>query len=559
MEKARIALLSNVNMNMVIRMLKRETEVYEAEGYGNELGILMNPASAYHSFAPEYTFLVMDLMELLEHDLEKESAGARIRKWFSALEHALCAGRVYYVSDAYLYGAELEAVFDCGRKAALEQLWQQELEALCGRHTNVRPLPYRHMLERLGEENAFSVKMWYMGKVLLSNEAQRRLCELLLERLEAERRTAKKLLLLDLDNTLWGGLAGEHDMAPIALSEEHSGLAYKNLQRVLMQMQRQGVLLAIVSKNNEQDAMKLIEEHPHMVLRKDAFAAMRINWKQKHENILEIAGELNLGTDSFVFWDDNPAERELVRQLLPEVTVPEFPDKPEELAAAMTEVYRKYFQKPVVTAEDREKTAQYAANAARRRLEGSVSSFEEYLEQLEIVVTRVEPRKHLERLTQLVNKTNQFNLTTKRYTQSSMAELLQDRKKKIYLYNVTDSFGDNGIVAAVIVDLQEAVVEEFVMSCRVMGKQIEYAIMEDVEKNLRELGLQTLTGIYVPTGKNRPVAELYESLGYRRVPQRADSAKTAGTVSDEAARRYVLELSAAPPRSYRATLRNVEQ
>lgn len=559
MEKARIALLSNVNMNMVIRMLKRETEVYEAEGYGNELGILMNPASAYHSFAPEYTFLVMDLMELLEHDLEKESAGARIRKWFSALEHALCAGRVYYVSDAYLYGAELEAVFDCGRKAALEQLWQQELETLCGRHTNVRPLPYRHMLERLGEENAFSVKMWYMGKVLLSNEAQRRLCELLLERLEAERRTAKKLLLLDLDNTLWGGLAGEHDMAPIVLSEEHSGLAYKNLQRVLMQMQRQGVLLAIVSKNNEQDAMKLIEEHPHMVLRKDAFAAMRINWKQKHENILEIAGELNLGTDSFVFWDDNPAERELVRQLLPEVTVPEFPDKPEELAAAMTEVYRKYFQKPVVTAEDREKTAQYAANAARRRLEGSVSSFEEYLEQLEIVVTRVEPREHLERLTQLVNKTNQFNLTTKRYTQSSMAELLQDRKKKIYLYNVTDSFGDNGIVAAVIVDLQEAVVEEFVMSCRVMGKQIEYAIMEDVEKNLRELGLQTLTGIYVPTGKNRPVAELYESLGYRRVPQRADSAKTAGAVSDEAARRYVLELSAAPPRSYRATLRNVEQ
>lgn len=559
MEKARIALLSNVNMNMVIRMLKRETEVYEAEGYGNELGILMNPASAYHSFAPEYTFLVMDLMELLEHDLEKESAGARIRKWFSALEHALCAGRVYYVSDAYLYGAELEAVFDCGRKAALEQLWQQELEALCGRHTNVRPLPYRHMLERLGEENAFSVKMWYMGKVLLSNEAQRRLCELLLERLETERRTAKKLLLLDLDNTLWGGLAGEHDIAPIVLSEEHSGLAYKNLQRVLTQMQRQGVLLAIVSKNNEQDAMKLIEEHPHMVLRKDAFAAMRINWKQKHENILEIAGELNLGTDSFVFWDDNPAERELVRQLLPEVTVPEFPDKPEELAAAMTEVYRKYFQKPVVTAEDREKTAQYAANAARRRLEGTVSSFEEYLEQLEIVVTRVEPQKHLERLTQLVNKTNQFNLTTKRYTQSGMAELLQDRKKKIYLYNVADSFGDNGIVAAVIVDLQEAVVEEFVMSCRVMGKQIEYAIMEDVEKNLRELGLQTLTGIYVPTGKNRPVAELYESLGYRRVPQRADSAKTAGEVSDEAARRYVLELSAAPPRSYRATLRNAEQ
>lgn len=563
MEKARIAVLSNVNMNMVIRMLKKETEVYEAEGYGNELGILMNPDSSYHAFAPEYTFLIMDLMELLEHDLERESAGARIRKWFSTLEHTLRGETVYYISDAYLYGAELEAVFDCGRKAALEQLWQQELETLCAGHTNVRLLPYRHMLERLGEENAFSPKMWYLGKILLSNEAQRRLCGLLLDRLTEERRTPKKLLVLDLDNTLWGGLAGEHDITPIVLSEEHSGLAYKNLQRVLLQMQRQGVLLAIVSKNNEQDAMRLIEGHPHMLLRRDAFAAVRINWQQKHENIREIAVELNLGTDSFVFWDDNPAERELVRQLLPEVTVPEFPDRPEELAAAMAEIYGQYFRKPAVTAEDMEKTAQYAANAARRQLEESACSFEEYLEQLEIVITRVSPQKHPERLTQLVNKTNQFNLTTRRYTRGSMAELLEDGTKKVYLYSVADRFGDNGIVAAVIVDLREAAVEEFVMSCRVMGKRIEYAVMEDVEKDLHRLGLRTLTGIYVPTEKNSPVAELYENLGYRRV-QQADGAGTvddgmADAAADGAARRYVLELAAAPPRSYRATLRSEEQ
>ena len=552
----RIAILSNVNMNFVIRLLGSKAEVYQAEGYGNELGTLMNPASSYHAFAPEYTFLVMDLMELLEHEPETETAGVKIGNWFAGLESALKQEVVYYISDAYLWGVELAAIFDTGRKAALEQLWQQALEALCARHGNVRILPYRHLIEKMGEAAAFSMKMWYMGKILLSNEAQKQLCELILDALRIETRAPKKLLVLDLDNTLWGGLAGENDITPIELSEEHTGLAYKNLQRVILQMQRQGVLLAIVSKNNEQDAMEILEHHPHMVLRSDAFAAKRINWEPKHENIREIAKELNLGTDSFVFWDDNPTERELVREMLPEVAVPDFPEKPEELAPAMAEIYREYFAKPSVTEEDRNKTAQYAANSARQQLEKQSGSFEDYLKQLEIVMTRVNPEKHVERLTQLVNKTNQFNLTTKRYTQGQMAELLQEKEKRVYLYSVADRFGDNGIVAAVIVNLKPAdggnsgdvsrtercpIVEEFVMSCRVMGKNIEYAIMEDVEKDLRESGYAFLRGIYLPTAKNQPVAELYDRLGYRRAE---NDKKEAGDL-------YEIELAKAPERLHR--------
>ena len=184
-----------------------------------------------------------------------------------------------------------------------------------------------------------------------------------------------------------------------------------------------------------------------MVLRPSAFAARRINWKAKHENIREIAGELNLGTDSFVFWDDSPAERQLVREMLPEVTVPEFPEKPEELAGAMAEIYREYFEKPAVTEEDLAKTAQYAANAERNRLREETGSFEDYLRRLQIVVTREIPGKHVERLQQLVNKTNQFNLTTRRYTREELEGLLADAKRKVYLYSVADRFGDNGIVA----------------------------------------------------------------------------------------------------------------
>ena len=546
MDGQKIALLSNVNMDFVIRLLQKHREVYRAEGYGNELGMLTNPSSSYHAFGPDITFLVMDLMELLEHELEPTAARQRIERWFAVVSGILEPGKIYYISDVYLWGLELEVIADAGRKAALERLWQGALEELCRTHDNVRIFPYHHMVEMLGEKSAFSMKMWYMGKILLGNEAQKMLCELILDKVRIESYTPKKVLLLDLDHTLWGGLAGENDHAPIALSEDHVGLAYKNLQRVILQMQRQGVLLGIVSKNNEADAMEILKNHPHMVLRPESFAAKRMNWAPKHENIREIAEELNLGEDSFVFWDDNPAERQLVREMLPMVTVPEFPDRPEELAPAMGEIFRKYFAKPSTTEEDMVRTMQYAANVERKQLEKSAVSFEDYLKELEMEAVRVRPEKHMERLGQLMNKTNQFNLTTRRYTQGQIAMLLEDNRKRVYLYGVSDRFGDNGIVAAIVVDCAGAVpvVEDFVMSCRVMGRNIEDALLEDVEGDLRSRGYERLRGIYIPTAKNVPVAGLYDRLGYERMGEDAE-----GTVE------YELQLADAPKRMYYITIK----
>lgn len=540
----KLALLSNINMDFVIRLLKKQAEVWQGEGYGNELGLLINPDSSYHAFGADITFLVIDLMELLEHDLEPETAGARMDRWFGDVKTVLRNEKIYYISDTYLWGPEVSALADAGRKAALEHLWQERLEKLCREKKNVRIFPYRNLIELLGEENAFSAKMWYMGKILLGNEAQKRLCELILHKAEAEMRVPKKVLLLDLDNTLWGGLAGEQEHTPVELSEDHGGLIFKNLQRVILQMQKQGVLLGIVSKNNEADAMDILERHPHMVLRPDVFAARRINWAPKHENIREIAEELNLGLDSFVFWDDSPQERQLVKEMLPQVTVLDFPERKEELPFAMGEVYRKYFAKPAVTAEDKARTAQYAANAARNRLQESAGSFEGYLKQLEITATRVNPRKHAERLVQLLNKTNQFNLTTRRYTQGQMAQLLEASDRSVYLYSVSDRFGDNGIVAAAVADCSEEVpvLTDFVMSCRVMGKNIEYALVEDIERDLRERGYDRLRGIFIPTARNAPVSELYGRLGYRKLEPE--------TVCGETACIYEIRLAHVPERMY---------
>ncbi len=545
MSLKKIAVLSNVNMNFVIRMLKKEYEVFDSEGYGNELGVLMNPQSSYHAFGPQMTFLIMDLMEVLEHQLEPSNALTAMDRWFSMLESCLKQEQVYYISDAYLWGSRLCVISDPGRKLLLETAWQERLQGLCSKYANVYILPYCHMVECLGEENAFSLKTWYLGKILHTNEAQKRLSSLIAHKAELQTRTAKKALLLDLDHTIWGGLAGEADHTPIVLSDDHTGLAYKNLQRVILQMQKQGVILGIVSKNNEEDAMEILKSHPHQVLRPECFAVCKINWLPKHENILQIAEELNLGLDSFVFWDDNPAERELVAAMLPQVTVPEFPVNPEELAPAMVELYHTYFEKNVVTSEDLEKTKQYADNVKRSSLKAQTHSFEEYLKQLDIIITKEEPAANIVRLVQLVNKTNQFNLTTRRYEQAHMQQILNDPHKRVFLYSVADCFGDNGIVAAGIVDVQETpIIEELVMSCRVMGKNIEYGIIEHMENVLQEEGYTLLKSLYLPTAKNKPVETLYEKLGYTVINNMPDGGKV-----------YEIDLAKRPVRVYYGKIR----
>ncbi len=549
--RPRVALLSNVNMNFAIRMLKKSVEIYEPEGYGNELGLLMNPGSTYHAFAPEVTFLVTDLMEMIGHEIELPAAKNAMQNWFEQLNGCITESGVFYVSDAYLYGPELAVVSDALLKESIEHAYAELLRELCGKHGNVRIFPYRALIEELGSVSAFADKTWYLGKILHSNEALKRLCALILEKTELERRTPKKVLVLDLDNTLWGGLAGENDITPIALSDDHEGLAYKNLQRMILQMQKQGVLLAIASKNNEEDAAAILADHPHMMLRPECFAAKRINWNPKNVSLTEIAEELNLGLDSFVFFDDNPAERELIRQTLPQVEVPDFPEKCDELPGAMARIYKTFFEKNVLTGEDLKKTEQYAQNAKRDSLMHAASSFEEYLKQLEIEVKRVDPKANADRLTQLLNKTNQFHLTTKRMDREQVLKALDNASKRTYLYSVADRFGDNGIVAAVMVDVAGVpLIEEFVMSCRVMGRNIEQAILADVERSLLDEGYESLHGVYLPTAKNKPVSALYERLGYQPLPEVSMGAAALFEGREEPIFEYELNLKEAPERSF---------
>ncbi len=515
----KVALLSNINVDPIIRQLKREQniDIYSSQGYGNELGTLINRESGLYKYKPRIAFIIIELMELLHHELEMEKAETRIDEWFTLFQNAISDEIIYYVSDAYLHGIELDVVWDKSLKAKIESKWNSNLQHLMEKNSNVRVLRYSDCVKKIGENNAFSMKMWYMGKILHSTALQKGLSEEIKHCADIEDRTPKKVLLLDLDNTLWKGLAGENDVTPITLSDDGVGLVYKNFQRVIKQIKKQGVILAIVSKNNEEDALALIKNHPHMVLSLEDFAITKINWKNKAENIISIGKELNIGLDSMVFIDDSEVERGLIREAIPELYVPEFPDRAEELASFMVQLYRECFEKAVLTNEDIEKTNQYRSNKERKELKDASVDFEGYLNSLEMKMYRVAPEKNKERLTQLVNKTNQFNLTTKRITEQELTQILQDEKEEVFLYKVTDRFGDNGIVAVVIVEYRkEAVITEFTMSCRVMGRKIEDAIISDVEEAVREQGYERITGLYIPTQKNMPVKELYDSFGYKK-------------------------------------------
>ena len=524
----KVALLSNINLDFVIRLLDKKYDVCMPEGYGNELGALLNPNSKYNLFNPNLTFILMDVMELLNHEIYNDTyIKEKIETWFINFENSIHSNVIYYISDSYLFGEELEVVYDIKLKQNIEFIWDKALKNLCIKKPNVHIFAYHRMIEKIGEKNAFSRKMWYMGKILHTNLALKEIYTQIVEDIALNNRIPRKALVVDLDNTLWGGLAGENETTPITLSDDHSGLAFKNLQRVLKGMQKAGVILAISSKNNEKDAIEIIRNHPHMVLRENNFSAVRINWNLKTENIKEIAKDLNIGLDSVVFWDDSPTERVLVKQLLPEVVVPEFPKNPEELPRMMCEIYHQYFAQAVITEEDKNKARQYSDNQKRKHLESESTNFKDFLRNLHIKAVRVDAKKNFTRLHQLLNKTNQFNLMTQRYTVDELAEILNDINIDVYLYDVSDCFGDYGLVFAAIVDRGGSipVIKDVVMSCRVMGKRVEYALIEEIENDLQAKGYDSVKAVFIPTSKNKPVENLYDQLGYSLLKENEDGVK----------------------------------
>ncbi len=329
----------------------------------------------------------------------------------------------------------------------------------------------------------------------------------------------KKVIALDLDNTLWGGVGGDDGQAGLEIGSETSeGQTYASVQQYFKAHKKLGVLLTVCSKNDHENAISGLE-HPSGILKPDDFAMIKANWLPKPQNISESAQELNLLPESFVFVDDNPAEREIVRGMLPEVYAAEF-ETPEESIRAMDKLG--FFEVTTLSEDDAQRGEMYRANAQRASLEKSFTSYEDFLKSLDMKAQIGDfSEVNIPRITQLTNKSNQFNVTTKRYTQSEMEECAKSSDYIRLSGQLSDKFGDNGIVSVVIGKKEQTSlhIELWLMSCRVLKRDMELAMLDTLVKRCKQEGITEIFGYYYPTKKNAMVAGLYESFGFTKVSE----------------------------------------
>jgi FkbH-like protein len=359
--------------------------------------------------------------------------------------------------------------------------------------------------------------LWHRAKQEISHSAAPMYGDLVGRWVAAKQGRSFKCLVLDLDNTLWGGVIGDDGMEGIELGQGSPlGEAYAAFQDYARELSRRGVILAVCSKNDEANALEPFEKHPEMVLRRGDISSFVANWSDKPGNIRAIAEELNIGLDALVFVDDNPFERNLVRQELPMVAVPEVSDDPADYPVALSDAG--YFEGLAVTDEDRERTSQYQGNKARDALKTSATDLPAYLRGLEMrLIVREFDRIGLQRIVQLINKSNQFNLTTRRYTDEDVIAIMTDPAAFGLQLRLVDRFGDNGVIAIVIGRLQrnkDLQIDTWLMSCRVLGRQVEATTLNVISLAARKLGARRLIGEYIPTKKNGMVKDHYAKLGF---------------------------------------------
>lgn len=340
----------------------------------------------------------------------------------------------------------------------------------------------------------------------------------------AMRGKTRRCLILDLDNTLWGGVIGDDGLDGIALGQGSAqGEAFSAIQHTALSLRERGIVLAVSSKNEESNARLPFQKHPDMVLKEEHIAVFQANWSAKASNIKAISEALDLGLESMVFLDDNPAERAQVRRELPEVAIPELPDDP--ALYPRTLMAAGYFENTTFSQEDRQRSAYYEANAKRVQALEQVGDFNAYLQSLEMKISFAPfDETGRPRITQLINKSNQFNLTTRRYTETQVAEFQKNPHYYTLQVRLADTFGDNGMISVVIVEKKDACweIDTWLMSCRVLKRRVEERVLQEIAIAAKAEGVETLVGRYVPTERNVIVVDHYKELGFTHTTDEAD-------------------------------------
>ena len=397
--------------------------------------------------------------------------------------------------------------------------FNQTAYSLAQDKSNVKVINFADFTNQYSCDELIDWKFYYLYQMPLNPRLANDFHQWLTKQQDRIALKRKKCLVLDLDNTLWAGILGEDGVEGISFDGDYPGKAFAHWQEGLKYLKDAGVMLVLCSKNNEADVQEVWSKRANMILKAEDFVAKRINWQDKATNIQSIAKELNIGLDSIVFVDDNPTERELVRQLLPMVEVPEWSSHPYDLPLLYNELIEKYFKVYSITEEDKNKTEQYHQNSLRQQQQSQFTSLEDFVRSLNIEL-RIQPisAMSLQRVAQMTQKTNQFNLTTKRYTEDDIQRLLE-KGACVYTLSVADKFGDNGITGCIILLPNETgwVIDTLLLSCRILGKGIEYSFVKQILSTLPNHSI--VMADYYSTEKNAQVATFYDKLGFECIDE----------------------------------------
>jgi len=502
--------------------------------YAQYTQALMDQNSELHAFLPDAVLFALDAQHMF--------GGLEIGGEAEAVEHAI----VQRATDLATQWERARQAFKC---QVIQQTAMPVFQPLFGGNEHRLPGSRHWAVQRLNMElrrlaDAEGVELlaldaavsshgldawhdpalWHRAKQEVHPSAAPFYGDLVARLLAAAQGRSAKALVLDLDNTLWGGVIGDDGLEGIQLGQGSAlGEAFVAFQHYARDLSRRGIILAVCSKNDEANALEPFERHPEMVLKRTDIACFVANWTDKAANLRQIAASLNIGLDALVFADDNPAERAIVRRELPMVAVPELPEDPTLYPATLAAAG--YFEGIRLTPEDMERTAQYQANAARATLMASATDMDGYLRSLDMrAIWGRFDRVGQARIVQLINKTNQFNLMTRRVTDEEIAALIENNRALSLQIRLTDIFGDNGVIALVSGQFapgtQDIRIEDWLMSCRVLGRQMEEATLNLVVEQAQALGAARLIGHYRATAKNGMVRDHYEKLGF--APMDAD-------------------------------------
>ena len=543
LQPIRIAVLGGSTTNEVVDLLELwlldagfRPEFHQSE-YGRFYVDAVHDTGALEAFRPDLVYVHTSVMnierypELSATEAELDAAvAAELRRfeeiWRSLEEKLGCLviqNNFEFPIHAVL--GNLEASLPGGHTRFVSELNRAFARAAAAR-PRLLLQDVCSLAARVGLERWFDADRWYSYKLVTTPEGSHALALSLAAMIRAVYGKTRKVLVLDLDNTLWGGVIGDDGVDRIQIGRETPvAEAYTAFQEYCLRLRNRGILLAVCSKNDEEIARSGFA-HPDAVLKLEHISCFKANWEPKHENILAIARELNLGPDSFVFVDDNPAERAIVAAQVPGIAVPEVGADVARYADIIEA--GRYFEQVSFSKEDLERAALYQENTQRAAFEAKFADYGEYLDSL-AMTAEIEPFRpvYLERITQLTNKTNQYNLTTRRYTLAEMEQAMRSPNALGLYGKLTDRFGDNGLISIVLGERDGDTLDIalWLMSCRVLKRDMEVAMLDALVAGARAMSVATLRGRYLPTRKNALVADHYDKLGFTLAATEADGSK----------------------------------